>query len=134
ALDQMLFIEAERMDKCLYEPGDCESERTVIISELQGGENDPEQPLDIEVTAAAFKVHPYRHPTIGWLSDVQTMSRDDLYGHYRRFYTPSNATLVIVGDVETDDALRRAERQFGGIPAGVPPVPRQVVEPPQAVE
>src|SRR5690606_30148578 len=68
------------------------------------------------------------------LSDVQTMSRDDLYGHYRRFYTPSNATLVIVGDVETDDALRRAERQFGGIPAGVPPVPRQVVEPPQAGE
>lgn len=134
ALDQMLFIEAERMDKCLYDPGDCESERTVIISELQGGENDPEQLLDIEVTAAAFKVHPYRHPTIGWLSDVETMSRDDLYGHYRRFYTPSNATLVIVGDVDTDDALRRVERHFGGIPAGVPPARRSTIEPPQAVE
>ena len=46
ALDRMLFIEAERMDKCLYDPGDCESERTVIISELQGGENDPEQLLE----------------------------------------------------------------------------------------
>lgn len=134
ALDQMLFIEAERMDKCLYDPDDCESERTVIISELQGGENDPEQLLDLEVTAAAFKVHPYRHPTIGWLSDVETMTRDDLHGHYRRFYTPSNATLVIVGDVDTDEALRRAERHFGGIPAGVVPERRVAVEPAQAVE
>ena len=49
ALDRMLFIEAERMDACLYDPADCESERTVIISELQGGENDPEQLLDTEV-------------------------------------------------------------------------------------
>ena len=94
ALDRMLFIEAERMDACLYDPADCESERTVIISELQGGENDPEQLLDTEVTAAAFKVHPYHHPTIGWLSDLQTMTREDLYGHYRRYYVPSNATLV----------------------------------------
>ena len=89
ALDRMLFIEAERMDACLYDPADCESERTVIISELQGGENEPEQLLDTEVTATAFKVHPYHHPTIGWLADLQTMTRDDLYGHYRKFYVPS---------------------------------------------
>ena len=63
----MLFIEAERMASCLYHPDDCESERTVIISELQGGENDPDQLLDQELTATAFKAHPYRHPTIGWL-------------------------------------------------------------------
>ena len=63
---------------CLYDPDDCESERTVIISELKGGENDPEQLLDIELTAAAFRVHPYRHPTIGWLPDLETMTRDDL--------------------------------------------------------
>src|SRR5687767_1963361 len=105
ALDQMLFIEAERMANGLYDPGDIESERTVIISELQGGENDPEQLLDTEVTATAFRVHPYRHPTIGWLEDLQSMTRDDLYGHYRRFYVPSNATLVIVGDVDTADVL-----------------------------
>ena len=55
ALDQMLFIEAERMSNGLYDPQECESERTVIISELQGGENDPEQLLDIEVTATAFR-------------------------------------------------------------------------------
>ena len=68
ALDQLLFIEAERMANGLYEPDDCESERTVIISELQGGENDPDQLLDQEVTATAFRAHPYRHPTIGWLA------------------------------------------------------------------
>ena len=106
ALDQMLFLEAERMAHGLYEPAECESERTVIISELQGGENDPEQVLDTEVTATAFRAHPYRHPTIGWLDDLKSMTRDDLYGHYRRFYVPNNATLVIVGDVDTDDVLR----------------------------
>jgi zinc protease len=115
ALDRMLFIEAERMGSCLYDPADCESERTVIISELQGGENDPDQLLDQEVTATAFRLHPYRHPTIGWLSDLQTMTRDDLYGHYRRFYVPNNATLVVVGDLATDDVLRAVETHFGGL-------------------
>jgi zinc protease len=133
-LDQMLFIEAERMTSCLYEPDDCESERTVIISELQGGENDPDQLLEVEVTAAAFKAHPYGHPTIGWLTDLRRMTREDLYGHYRRFYIPNNATLVIVGDVDTDDVLRRVDRQFGGIAPGEIP-PRVVVEePPQIAE
>jgi len=118
ALDRMLFIEAERMTNCLYDPRDCESERTVIISELQGGENDPDTLLDQELTAAAFKAHPYGHPTIGWLSDLQTMTREDLYAYYRRFYVPNNATLVIVGDVETKDALRGVARHFGVIAPG----------------
>ena len=134
ALDRMLFIEAERMDACLYEPADCESERTVIISELQGGENDPEQLLDTEVNAAAFKVHPYHHPTIGWLSDLQTMTREDLYGHYRKYYVPSNATVVVVGDVDTTDVLRRVEKQFGGIAAGARPARVKQVEPEQQAE
>ena len=106
ALDRMLFIEAERMANGLFLPEDCESERTVIISELHGGDNDPEQLLDTEVTAAAFKAHPYRHPTIGWLSDLETMTREDLYGHYRQYYIPNNATLVVVGDVDAADVIR----------------------------
>jgi zinc protease len=134
ALDRMLFIEAERMANCLYHPDDCESERTVIISELQGGENDPDQLLDQEVTATAFKAHTYRHPTIGWLPDLQTMSRDDLYGYYRRYYVPNNATLVIVGDVETEAALRLAVRHFGSLQPG-PELPRlRTVEPAQTGE
>jgi zinc protease len=121
ALDRMLFIEAERMMNGLYEPEECESERTVIISELQGGENDPEQVLEIEVNAAAFKAHPYGHPTIGWLGDLQRMTRDDLYGHYRRYYVPNNATLVIVGDVDPDEAIARGRPHFGpALPRSVP--------------
>jgi zinc protease len=118
ALDHMLFIESERMASCLYDPADCESERTVIISELQGGENDPDTLLDQEVTAAAFRAHPYRHPTIGWLADLERMGRDDLYGYYRRFYVPNNATLVIVGDVDASEAVAAAARRFGQIPPG----------------
>jgi zinc protease len=134
ALDQMLFIESERMARCLYHPDDCESERTVIISELQGGENDPDVLLDQEVTATALKAHPYRHPTIGWLPDLQTMTRDHLYGHYRRFYLPNNATLVIVGDVDADEAFRRADKHFGSIPAGPVPERHWTAEPDQTGE
>ncbi|HEV2984711.1 MAG TPA: pitrilysin family protein [Vicinamibacterales bacterium] len=134
ALDRMLFIESERMASCLYHPDDCESERTVIISELQGGENDPDQLLDQELTATAFKAHPYRHPTIGWLPDLQAMTRDDLYGYYRRYYVPNNATLVIVGDVDTHEALRRVDHYFGRIQPGDQPARVRTVEPEQTGE
>ena len=134
ALDRMLFIESERMAHCLYDPEDCESERTVIISELQGGENDPDQLLDQELTATAFKAHPYRHPTIGWLSDLQSMTRDDLFSYYRRYYIPNNATLVIVGDVNAEEALRKVERHFGSIPQGAHPERIRASEPEQTGE
>ena len=134
ALDRMLFIEAERMASSLFEDADFESERTVIISELQGGENDPDQVLETEVTAAAFKAHGYRHPTIGWLGDIETMTRNDLYEHYRRWYVPNNAAVVVVGDVETDEVLRRVERWFGGIAPGRLPERRRTPEPPQLGE
>jgi zinc protease len=134
ALDHMLFIEAERMANCLYDASDVDSERTVIISELQGGENDPEQLLDQELTAAAFHAHPYRHPTIGWLGDLQVMTRDDLYGYYRQHYVPDNATLVIVGDVDADDVLTSATRRFGAIPAGEAAKRRYTPEPQQLGE
>jgi len=124
ALDRMLFIESERMANCLYHPDDCESERTVIISELQGGENDPDQLLDQELTATAFKAHPYRHPTIGWIGDLKRMTRDDLYGYYRRYYVPNNATLVIVGDLDAREALKGVNQHFGKIEART--VTRQV--------
>jgi zinc protease len=134
ALDRMLFIEAERMSNGLFDPAECESERTVIISELQGGENDPDQLLDTEVTATAFRAHPYRHPTIGWLDDLKTMSRDDLYVHYRRFYIPNNATLVVAGDADADEVFRCAEKHFGSIPEGRSPSRLRVAEPRQLGE
>ena len=117
ALDRLLFLEAERMSSGIYDPRECDAERTVVISELQGGENDPEQLLDQEVTATALRVHPYGHPVIGWLQDLESIGREDLYAHYRRHYVPGNATLVVVGDVEADDVFRRADRHFGQVPA-----------------
>jgi zinc protease len=134
ALDQMLFIEAERMAYGLYEAAECESERTVIISELQGGENDPDQLLETEVTATAFRAHPYGHPTIGWIEDLRSMTRDDLYGFYRRFYIPNNATLVVVGDVDAGDVMRRAEKHFASIPEGTVPQRIHAIEPEQVGE
>src|ERR1043165_1893228 len=133
-LDRMLFIESERMANCLYDAADCESERTVIISELQGGENDPDQLLDQELTATALRAHPYRHPTIGWLGDLQTMTRDDLYSYYRRHYVPNNATLVIVGDVDRADAMRQVVHRFGGIKPGEAVKRRYAHEPEQLGE
>ncbi|HTM25195.1 MAG TPA: pitrilysin family protein [Vicinamibacterales bacterium] len=134
ALDTLLFIEAERMAYGLYEPDDCESERTVIISELQGGDNDPDQLLDTEVTASAFRAHPYRHPTIGWIDDLRSMTRDDLVGHYKRHYVPGNATLVVVGAVDTDDVVKRAEAHFGRIAPSAPPSRDRPAEPQQIGE
>jgi zinc protease len=134
ALDRMLFIESERMAHCLYHPDDCVSERTVIISELHGGENDPDQFLDQELTATALKVHPYRNPTIGWLADLERMTRDDLYSHYRTFYVPNNAALVIVGDVLPQDVLRRVDHYFGGLPPGALPARMTTPEPEQTGE
>jgi zinc protease len=134
ALDRMLFIEAERMANGLYHPDDCESERTVILAELDGGDNDPEQLLDTEVTAAAIKAHGYHHPTIGWPSDLHSMSREDLYGFYRSWYVPNNAALVVVGDVDRDETLRMVARRFGGIPEGRLPARIATEEPPQLGE
>jgi zinc protease len=134
ALDRMLFIEAERMANGLYEPDEVESERTVIISELEGGENDPDQVIEMEVNAAAFKAHPYGHPTIGWLSDLERMTRDDLYGYYRRHYVPNNATLVVAGDVDPAEVIRLATRHFGSIAPGTVPVRALSMEPPQMGE
>ncbi len=127
ALDHMLFIESERMARCLYHPDDCESERTVIISELQGGENDPDTLLDQELTVTAIKAHPYRNPTIGWLPDLERMSRDDLYGYYKQHYVPNNATIVVVGDVDADEVMRATARHFGSLAPG--DLPRHVHTP-----
>jgi len=134
ALDHMLFIEAERMTNGLYDPADCESERTVIISELQGGENDPDTLLDQELTVTALKAHPYRIPTIGWLSDLETMNRDDLYGYYRRHYVPNNATVVVVGDVDPDEVMRSVARHFGPAVPGTVGTRVYTKEPPQLGE
>ena len=117
-LDLAIQIEADRMSNSTFSPEEVESERTVIISEREGDENFPTSHLDEEVTAAAFKAHPYGHPVIGWKSDLQAMTRQELYDYYRTHYVPNNAVVVAVGDFSTDQLLKKIEQQFGDIPRG----------------
>jgi zinc protease len=133
-LDLGLRIEADRMANSVFDPDEVEAERTVIISERQGGENAPQFLLHEEVTALAFRAHPYRHQVIGWKEDLQRITRDELWTHYRTYYGPHNAVLVIVGDVEVDALQSRVEQLFGALPPGAAPPPVQAVEPPQTGE
>jgi len=112
-IDFALQLEADRMRRALFPPKEVASERTVIISERQMYENNPGFRLAEEVQAAAFRVHPYHHEIIGDMADLESMTRDDLYGHYRRYYAPNNAIAVAVGDFKTKDILARIERLFG---------------------
>jgi zinc protease len=134
ALEAMLRLEASRMTDCLYSKTEVERERTVVISELQGRENDPRSHLEREVTGTALQAHPYRWPTIGYLSDLRAITREDLYRHYRTYYAPNNAILVVAGDFEAKEALRLVRRHFGRIPKGENPPPVRTIEPPQSGE
>lgn len=124
-----LQIESDRMINTLFEPSEVDSERTVIISELEGYANYPETWLDEAVKAAAFTVHPYHHPVIGYKSDLEAITRDELYNHYQTYYMPNNAVLVLVGDFATDTMLHQVEACFADLPVG-PPLPGfRAVEP-----
>jgi zinc protease len=130
-IDLALRLEADRMVNTLMDADEVESERAVIIAERQMYENDPDFQLNEELTAVAFRVHPYHHEVIGDLADLQTISRADLMTHYGRYYAPNNATLVVVGDFETAEMLARLETLYSSLPTGEtsPAVTRQ--EPPQ---
>jgi zinc protease len=131
AIDIALSLESDRMVNSLFNPADVESERTVIISERQGSENDPMFLLEEEVQAAAFRVHPYHHEIIGDMADLQTIQREDLYQHYRTFYLPNNALLAMAGDFSAKAMLERIRCEYGAIPAGPMPARLQRPEPAQ---
>jgi zinc protease len=133
-IDIAMEIEADRMVNSSFDPAETEAERTVILSELNMYENHPSFRLGQEVQAASFQLHPYRNETIGWESDLRTMSRDDLFAHYRTYYTPNNAIAVVVGDFRTAEMVSRIEELYGSLLPGpeVPPV--SFVEPAQRGE
>ncbi|HKW78279.1 MAG TPA: pitrilysin family protein, partial [Candidatus Limnocylindria bacterium] len=101
-----LELEADRMRHALISLEETEAERTVIVSEREGLENDPSFLLSEELQAVAFSRHPYGQGVIGSKDEIKLMPRDGLYAHYRRFYAPNNAYVVVVGD---DDAERLAD-------------------------
>ena len=129
-----LRAEADRMSNAQFDADEVESERTVIISERQGSENSPQFWLGEEVQAAAFRVHGYHHEIIGDMADLETMTRDDLFGHYKTYYVPGNAIASAVGDFDSAAMLAQLEALFGGIPAGTVPPVFVRPEPPQTGE
>lgn len=133
-IDLALRLESDRMQHSNFEPEEVESERTVIISERQGSENEPLFLLGEQVQAAAFRVHPYHHQIIGDLADLQSIQREDLYQHYKTNYVPSNAVLAMAGDFETQAMLERIEELFEPIAAADKPVHNVRPEPPQRGE
>ena len=123
-------IESDRMRGALVRDVDLESERTVVLNELDAGENDSFDLLMKTSFAVAYLEHPYRHPTIGWRGDVERMSGDVLRGFYDTFYHPDNATVIVVGDLDEATALAEVERGFGGLERGPGPVPEVTLREP----
>jgi zinc protease len=133
-IDLAIRLESDRMMNSRFDPEEVASERTVIISERQGNENEPLFRLGEELQALAFRVHSYHHEVIGDLADLQTMQQDDLYRHYRTYYTPNNAVVCAAGDFDSQAMLKRIEELLGGIPAGEQPRQPARSEPPQSGE
>lgn len=129
-----LEIEASRMTGNLFEPDEFASEKEVVLEELRIGLDSPWEALDQTVWAAAYQQHPYHHPVIGWIEDLERATREEMEGYYRRWYHPRNATIVVVGDFETRPSLARIEDLFGGLPAGPEPRPMPLREPRQRGE
>jgi len=113
-----LQLESDRMVNSTYDVDEVNSERTVIISERQGSENEPLFKLDEAVHEAAFCTHPYRNEVLGSIADLNAIQRDDLYKHYRTHYCPSNAVLAIAGDFDTSEMMKLVNEHYGDIPAG----------------
>ncbi len=111
-------VEADRMRGARVRDEDLASERTVVLNELDRGENEPLRRLLHAVYAVAFVAHPYGHPVIGWRSDVETVTAAGLRGFYDAYYWPRNATVSVVGRVDRAAALDVIHRHFGPIPAG----------------
>jgi len=129
-----LEIEASRMRETLFDEKEFESEKSVVIEELQIGLDSPWGALSQEVDAAAFKQHPYHNPIVGWIQDLKDATALDMKGYYDKWYHPRNATLVLVGDFDTDKAMEKIQGLFESIPAGPEPPPMLIREEPQRGE
>jgi len=116
-------IESERMMNCVFDKKEFQLEREVVKEERRMRTDD--SPIGLfreEMLATAFHAHPLRHPTIGWMDDLNGITRDQAFEYYKTYYTPNNATLVLVGDFETEMILKKVSHYFGRIPRG-PKVP-----------
>ncbi len=135
ALEVIFDLEADRFANLAFDDEVIESERGVVYSERRTRvDNDYFGLLYEQMIAMAFIAHPYQFPVIGWPSDIESWSKDDLVGFYRTYYAPNNGTLVIVGDVTPAEIYNLAESHFGLISPEEPPEPVRTIEPKQAGE
>ena len=135
ALETIFEIEAERLQNLAFEPEAIESERGVISSERRTTvDNNNISRLVEQVRATAYVAHPYQFPVIGWPSDIESWTQEDLENFYRTYYAPNNITMVVVGDVTPDEIFELAEDYLEDLPAQDPPAPVRTIEPEQQGE
>jgi zinc protease len=112
-------LESDRMRNLIMDPKETVSERSVVMEERRMRyDDDPQNSLFENFVATALMTHPYRRPVIGWMPDVASLTRDDLYAHYRKFYAPDNAFVVIVGDVNPEEVMKKIKAAFGDMKKG----------------
>lgn len=115
-LGEMMHFEADRMTNLSFDESVVGPERDVVIEERRmRTDSDPDQQLSEAMDAALFTHHPYGLPIIGWMHEIEGLSRDDAFSYYQRFYTPSNAILVVAGDVEPGTVQALAQEHYGRI-------------------
>ena len=130
-----LELEADRMRGLLLDMKEAEAEKHVVMEERRlRTEDEPISALREVMGAAAFQVHPYRQPVIGWMSDIEKLAREDLVRHYNTYYVPNNAVLIVVGDFKSDELLPKIRHHFGTIPRGADPPAVRAMEPEQRGE
>lgn len=128
-------LEADRMANARVDGAFFEPEKKVIMEERRLRTDDNPNAALAEVTGAvAYTEHPYRRPVIGWMQDIERLKREDLREHYRTYYVPNNAFLVVVGDFSTPEIMGKIKAAFGKIPRGPEPPKVMVKELPQRGE
>jgi zinc protease len=135
-LERVLWLEADRMGSLNVDEANFKSERQVVEEERRVRvDNQPYGLLEEDLRAAAFTVHGYHHTPIGSIADLNNATLQDVRDFFDTYYKPNNATLVIVGDFNSDQALTWAKKYFEGIPASSMPIPRRdTPEPVQTTE
>jgi zinc protease len=135
-LPLVLWLEADRMASLKIEEKAFKNEREVVKEERRMRiENQPYGRLQEIIADQAFTVHPYKHPVIGSMKDLDAASVDDVREFFRTYYVPNNATAVLVGDFDAKEALGLVTQYLGRVPKSDKPVPRDIPkEPPQTTE
>jgi zinc protease len=134
-LPLMLWLEADRMATLRIDAQAFAREREVVKEERRMRvENQPYGRLPELIYSHAFTVHPYKHPVIGSMKDLEAASVEDVRAFHRTYYVPTNATLTVVGDFDPDQTARLVEQYFGRIPKPAQPVPRDIPQEPAWTE